>query len=57
MDPQADCIYNVKLAIETLSKIYKGLDEEDPARKIVCGLLLKVKGFNNFKMVAKDLSP
>lgn len=57
VDPQADCIYNIKLAIETLSKIYRGLNEEDPTRSIVCALLLKIKGFNNFKMIAKDLNP
>jgi hypothetical protein len=57
VDPQADSIYNSKLAIETLSKIYRGLDEADQTRAIICGLLLKIRGFNNYKMIAKDLTP
>lgn len=57
IDPQADSIYNSKLAIETLSKIYRGLEEHDQTRAIICGLLLKIRGFNNYKLIVKDVSP
>lgn len=45
------------MAIENLSKIYRSLEEGDRIRFAIVGLLLKVKGFNNYKMIAKDLHP
>lgn len=57
VDSQSDSVYNVKLATETLTKIYRTLNEGDPTREIICGLLLKIKGFNNYKLIAKDLTP
>lgn len=52
-----DNMYNCKVAIEQLSKIFKSLEAEDPVRFVITGLLLKVKGFNNYKMIARDLHP
>jgi hypothetical protein len=53
----SDSLYNIKLAIETLTRMYRGLEETDPTREIICGLLLKIKGFNNYKLIVRDLSP
>jgi len=50
-------IYNVKMAVDTLTRIYKGLSEQDSSREILCGLLLKIPTFNNYKLVVKDVSP
>lgn len=50
-------IYNSKLAIDWLSKIYRSLEEGDNTKNIITGLFLKVKGFNNYKMVVRDLDP
>jgi hypothetical protein len=52
-----DNMYNSKVAIEHLSKIFKSLEAEDPVRLVITGLLLKVEGFNNYKMIVKDLHP
>ena len=52
-----DNMYNSKVAIEQLSKIFKSLEAEDPVRFVITGLLLKVKGFNNYKMIVRDLHP
>lgn len=57
IDHNADLIYNSKLAIDTLSKIYRSLDESDKIRLVVAGLLLKLRGFNNYKMIVKDIHP
>lgn len=56
-DSQNDSVFNLKLAVETLLKIYKTLVESDPTKEIICGLLLKIRGFNNYKLIAKDLNP
>lgn len=56
-DQFEDIVYNSKIAIENLSKIYRSLEEGDKIRFAIVGLLLKVKGFNNYKMIAKDLHP
>jgi hypothetical protein len=57
IDQNADLVYNSKVAIDTLSKIYRSLDESDKIRLVVAGLLLKLRGFNNYKMIVKDLHP
>lgn len=57
IDQNADLVYNSKVAIDTLSKIYKSLEESDKMRLVVAGLLLKLRGFNNYKMIVKDLHP
>ena len=57
MDQNSDSIYNSKLAIETLTKMYRVLEESDTTREIIVGLLLKIKGFNNYKLIVKDLNP
>jgi hypothetical protein len=50
-------MFNSKLAVENLTKIYKKLEEGDQSREIIAGLLLQIKGFNNYKMIVKDLNP
>lgn len=57
IDQNADLVYNSKVAIDTLSKIYRSLEENDKIRLVVTGLLLKIRGFNNYKMIVKDLHP
>jgi hypothetical protein len=57
IDQSADLIFNTKVAIDTLSKIYRNLEEDDKIRFVSVGLLLKIRGFNNYKMIAKDLHP
>jgi hypothetical protein len=56
-DQFEEAIYNPKTAIEHLSKIYRTLEEGDKIRYAIVGLLLKIRGFNNYKMIAKDLHP
>lgn len=56
-DQFVDSIYNAKVAIDNLSKIYRNLEENDKIRLVITGLLLKVRGFNNYKMIVKDLHP
>jgi hypothetical protein len=57
IDQSADLIFNTKVAIDTLSKIYRNLEEGDKIKFVIVGLLLKIRGFNNYKMIAKDLHP
>ena len=57
IDQNSDLIYNSKVAVDTLSKIYRNLEENDKMRLVIVGLLLKIRGFNNYKMIVKDLHP
>lgn len=52
-----DNLINSKLAIETLMRLYRSYEESDCMRKVIVGLLLKVKGFNNYKAIVKDIHP
>jgi hypothetical protein len=57
IDQNSDLIYNSKVAVDTLSKIYRSLEENDKMRLVIVGLLLKIRGFNNYKMIVKDVHP
>lgn len=50
-------IYNPKLANQTLTALMNELQPNDMTRGVIAGLLLKVKGFSNYNLVAKDLHP
>jgi hypothetical protein len=57
VDQNGDLVYNSKVAVDNLSKIYRTLEENDKMRAVIVGLLLKIRGFNNYKMIVKDLHP